>query len=52
MNPDIVVGSSFGGGILLRLVTEGLWTGPSLIWRKQAYTTTSAKLFLRMSLVY
>ena len=30
MNPDLVVGSSFGGGILLRLVTEGLWTGPSL----------------------
>ena len=30
MSPDLVVGSSFGGGILLKLVTEGLWTGPSL----------------------
>ena len=30
MKPDLVIGSSFGGGILLRLVTEGLWTGPSL----------------------
>ena len=30
MNPDLVVGSSFGGGILLKLVTEGIWTGPSL----------------------
>ena len=30
MNPDLVVGSSFGGGILLKLVTEGLWTGPCI----------------------
>jgi len=28
--PDLVIGSSFGGGILLRLVTEKRWTGPSL----------------------
>lgn len=29
--PDIVVGSSYGGGILLKLLHEGLWTGPSLL---------------------
>ena len=28
--PDLVIGSSFGGGILLKLITEGLWRGPSL----------------------
>ena len=28
--PDIIVGSSYGGGILLKLITEGLWKGPSL----------------------
>jgi len=28
--PDIIVGSSFGGAVLLQLVTEGLWQGPSL----------------------
>ena len=28
--PDIVIGSSYGGGVLLKLVHEGLWTGPSL----------------------
>ena len=29
-NPDIVIGSSYGGGILLKLITQGLWEGPSL----------------------
>ena len=28
--PDVVIGSSYGGGILLKLVHEGVWTGPSL----------------------
>ena len=28
--PDLVIGSSFGGGILLKLITEGIWKGPSL----------------------
>ena len=28
--PDVVIGSSFGGGILLQLITAGLWRGPSL----------------------
>lgn len=26
--PDLIVGSSFGGGVLLSLVQKGLWTGP------------------------
>ena len=30
MNPDLLIGSSFGGGILLKLVQEGLWTGPCI----------------------
>ena len=30
MNPDLLIGSSFGGGILLKLVTEGFWTGPCI----------------------
>ena len=30
MNPDLVIGSSFGGGILLRLVTEKVWKGPCI----------------------
>ena len=30
MNPDLVIGSSFGGGILLKLVTEKLWEGPCI----------------------
>ena len=29
-SPDIVIGSSFGGGILLQLVRDGVWQGPSL----------------------
>jgi hypothetical protein len=28
--PDLVLGSSFGGALLLALLNEGLWTGPSL----------------------
>lgn len=30
VNPDLLIGSSFGGGILLKLVTEGIWTGPCI----------------------
>ena len=29
--PDLIIGSSFGGGILLKILTEGLWKGPSLL---------------------
>lgn len=29
--PDIIVGSSWGGGIGLLLVSEGLWTGPIVL---------------------
>ena len=28
--PSAVVGSSFGGAVLLKLIHEGLWTGPSV----------------------
>ena len=28
--PTVVVGSSFGGAVLLRLIQEGLWEGPSV----------------------
>ena len=28
--PSAIVGSSFGGAVLLKLVQEGLWTGPSV----------------------
>jgi hypothetical protein len=34
--PDVVVGSSFGGGILLHLVQEGVWRGPSLFLAQAA----------------
>lgn len=29
-NPDLIIGSSFGGGVLLSLVQKGLWTGPCI----------------------
>ncbi|MEC7985370.1 MAG: hypothetical protein VX278_09415 [Myxococcota bacterium] len=35
--PDIVIGSSFGGGILLQLITDGLWRGPSLFLAQAGY---------------
>jgi len=28
--PSVILGSSFGGAILLRLIQEGLWRGPSI----------------------
>ncbi len=28
--PSVIVGSSFGGAVLLSLIQEGLWTGPSI----------------------
>jgi hypothetical protein len=28
--PSVIVGSSFGGAVLLQLIQAGLWTGPSL----------------------
>lgn len=29
--PDVLVGSSFGGGVVLQLLQEGVWTGPTLL---------------------
>jgi hypothetical protein len=29
--PDVVVGSSFGGAVVLRLLGDGLWRGPSVL---------------------
>jgi hypothetical protein len=29
--PDVVVGSSFGGGVVLALLQRGLWRGPTLL---------------------
>ncbi len=31
VNPDVVVGSSFGGGLALLLQAEGIWTGPMVL---------------------
>ena len=28
--PDLIIGSSFGGGVLLQLVTDGVWNKPAL----------------------
>lgn len=28
--PDLVIGSSFGGGVLLKLVQQDVWRGPSI----------------------
>ena len=28
--PDLIIGSSFGGGVLLQLVTDGVWKKPSI----------------------
>ena len=30
LHPNLIVGSSFGGAILLRLIHEGVWRGPSV----------------------
>ena len=30
LQPNLIVGSSFGGAILLRLIHEGVWEGPSV----------------------
>jgi hypothetical protein len=30
-HPDVVVGSSYGSAVLIRLIAIGVWTGPSLI---------------------
>lgn len=29
--PDLVVGSSFGGAVAVRLLNEGAWTGPTVL---------------------
>jgi hypothetical protein len=34
--PDVVVGSSFGGGILLHLVQQGVWRGPCVFLAQAA----------------
>ena len=41
--PDIVIGSSFGGAILLKLITEGRWRGPSLLLAQAGYMYGVAK---------
>ena len=42
--PDVVVGSSFGGAVLVALLQRGLWSGPSLLLAqaaiKRGLTTT------------
>jgi len=34
--PDVLVGSSFGGGVALELLHRGLWTGPTLLLAQAA----------------
>ena len=34
--PDVVVGSSFGGAVVLQLLTEGAWRGPTLLLAQAA----------------
>jgi pimeloyl-ACP methyl ester carboxylesterase len=34
--PDVVVGSSFGGGVAVALLQRGLWTGPTLLLAQAA----------------
>jgi len=36
LRPDVVVGSSFGGGLLLLLLQKGVWRGPSLFLAQAA----------------
>lgn len=36
-NPSVVVGSSFGGAILMRLVLEGHWRGPCVFLASAGY---------------
>jgi predicted esterase len=35
-SPDVVVGSSFGGAVLVRLLADGVWRGPSLLLAQAA----------------
>ena len=30
--PNVIVGSSFGGAVLMNLIQEGHWNGPSVFW--------------------
>jgi alpha-beta hydrolase superfamily lysophospholipase len=30
-SPDVVVGSSFGGAVVIRLLADGVWRGPTLL---------------------
>ena len=34
--PDVVVGSSFGGAVLVKLLADGAWSGPSLLLAQAA----------------
>lgn len=34
--PDVVVGSSFGGAVVLSLLNQGLWKGPTLLLAQAA----------------
>lgn len=34
--PDVVVGSSFGGAVLVELLRQGAWTGPTLLLAQAA----------------
>ena len=34
--PDVLIGSSFGGGIALELLHRGVWTGPTLLLAQAA----------------
>jgi dienelactone hydrolase len=35
--PDVVVGSSFGGAVVVALLMRGLWRGPTLLLAQAAY---------------
>lgn len=34
--PEVLVGSSFGGGVVLKLLQEGVWVGPTLLLAQAA----------------
>ena len=34
--PEVVVGSSFGGAVAVTLMTQGVWTGPTLLLAQAA----------------
>lgn len=34
--PDVLVGSSFGGGVVVELLRRGVWTGPTLLLAQAA----------------